>query len=80
MSSLRAEHGGVIALLLFLRYFEYNNKILTPYTIKIYIDNTEVLSQSTNQYNTQQLSINEKLDYNVWQTQLHVILLDKNKK
>lgn len=71
MSSLLTEHGGIIGLLLFLRYLELTKPIQQPYSLTIFIDNAEILRRATNSP-TDSLKDYEVLDYDLWSLQQHL--------
>ena len=69
MSSLRAEHGGVVGILLILYAIQiYMGPIETPesYTIKIWIDNTDVLDGGATKRCGKTLKERMVIDYDLW--------------
>ena len=72
MSSLRAEHAGIITLILYLQYFQ-TRFAHSSSTIIIYIDSQAVLDR-LDAKPTFAMKDHESLDYDLWQLQHHLLL------
>ena len=68
MSSLRAEHGGAISVLLVLYALQtfLRDEDTTIYTIYIWLDNAEILKRGQEKDIGTNMNSNLVLDYDMW--------------